>query len=68
MCSRTHPLQVANKKQRDIAAQDAEMKQKRLEAAARQENGENNENNAPEEGDSAPADILAAEEDNDVIF
>ncbi|KAL6881521.1 ATP synthase subunit D domain-containing protein [Trichoderma novae-zelandiae] len=53
---------VANKKQRDNATADAEMKVKR-EAAEKKE---------AEEGataqDSGPADILAGEEDDDVIF
>ncbi|KAL6892194.1 vacuolar ATP synthase subunit D [Trichoderma evansii] len=51
---------VANKKQRDNAAADAEMKAKR-EAAG------NNDTGAAA-GDSGPADILAAEDDDDVIF
>ncbi|KAJ6787313.1 hypothetical protein PWT90_09128 [Aphanocladium album] len=52
---------VANKKQRDNAAADAEMKAKRL-AAAKAEGGE-----VPETEDE-PTDMLAAEEDDDVIF
>jgi V-type H+-transporting ATPase subunit D len=54
-------MQVANKKQKDIAASDAEMKKKREAAQAG-----NQENQAPE--DSGPTDLLAAEEDEDVIF
>jgi V-type H+-transporting ATPase subunit D len=57
---------VANKKQRDNAAQDAEMKAKRAaKAALEQENGQ------PEEvadATTGPTDLLAAEEDDDVIF
>lgn len=53
---------VANKKQRDNAAQDAEMKKRREELALR-----DRENQALEES-SGPADILAAEDDEDVIF
>ncbi|KAI0154875.1 vacuolar ATP synthase subunit D [Xylariaceae sp. FL1272] len=53
---------VAGKKQRDVAAADAEMKAKReAEEKAGQENIE------PED-DSAPADMLATGEDDDVIF
>lgn len=48
---------VANKKQRDTAAADAEMKAKR----AAKENVDPNE-------ESGPADILATGEDDDVIF
>ncbi|KAK4060270.1 hypothetical protein Trihar35433_10134 [Trichoderma harzianum] len=51
---------VANKKQRDNAAADAEMK-------ARREAMEKNESDASKQ-DSGPADILAAEDDDDVIF
>ncbi|GKT45501.1 V-type proton ATPase subunit E [Colletotrichum spaethianum] len=48
---------VANKKQRDTAATDAEIKAKKA------------ANAAEERGDSSgPNDLLAAEEDNDVIF
>jgi V-type H+-transporting ATPase subunit D len=53
--------QVANKKQRDNAAQDAEMKKRREEAALR------DEDQAPESS-TGPADILSAEDDEDVIF
>jgi V-type H+-transporting ATPase subunit D len=53
---------VANKKQRDTAAADAEMKAKKeASAAADQENVE-------PEGESGPSDILATGEDDDVIF
>ncbi|TFA97513.1 hypothetical protein CCMA1212_010764 [Trichoderma ghanense] len=51
---------VANKKQRDTAAADAEMKAKR-EAAEKNDTG-------AKEQDSGPADILAGEDDDDVIF
>lgn len=51
---------VANKKQRDNAAADAEMKAKREALAAKEEV----ETNAA----SGPADILGAEDDEDVIF
>lgn len=55
-------LQVANKKQKDNAASDAEMKKKREDAAARGQ-----ENTTPEDT-SAPSDLLGAEDDEDVIF
>lgn len=56
--ARSHSaLQVAGKKQRDTAAADAEIKAKKAARAAE------------EKGDtSGPGDLLAAEEDNDVIF
>ncbi|CAP71416.1 uncharacterized protein PODANS_6_2180 [Podospora anserina S mat+] len=56
---------VAGKKQRDTAEQDAEMKaRKEAQAAAADE-----QNQAPNAAaDDAPADLLAAEEDEDVIF
>ncbi|PMB71934.1 V-type proton ATPase subunit D [Beauveria bassiana] len=54
---------VANKKQRDTAAADAEMKVKRL-AQAKAEGGKSAEKTAADQ----PADILAAGEDEDVIF
>ncbi|KAL2200622.1 ATP synthase subunit D-domain-containing protein [Corynascus similis CBS 632.67] len=55
---------VANKKHRDTAAADAETKKKKEDAEAAGE-----ENVAPEsEETSGPADLLAAEEDDDVIF
>lgn len=52
-------MQVANKKQRDTAASDAEMLKKKQasEAAGNKENQ-----------DSAPADILGEQDDNDIIF
>jgi len=53
---------VANKKQRDNAAADAEMKAKR-EALAGRNGGEEAKAN-----ESGPADLLAAEDDEDVIF
>lgn len=49
---------VANKKQRDTAEQDAELKAKR-EADGEKENANNH---------SGPSDILAAEDEEDVIF
>ncbi|KFA77080.1 hypothetical protein S40288_07976 [Stachybotrys chartarum IBT 40288] len=52
---------VANKKQRDTAAADAEMKAKR---EAREQQGSEE---GPQE-DNGAADILAAEDDEDVIF
>ncbi|KAL7629682.1 H(+)-transporting V1 sector ATPase subunit D [Parahypoxylon ruwenzoriense] len=55
---------VASKKQRDTAAADAEMKARREAQAASK--GANQENVQPNE--SAPADILATGEDDDVIF
>lgn len=54
-------IQVANKKQRDTAAADAEMRAKRERQAAGEEGDK-----AKEETDSA--DILGAGEDEDVIF
>ena len=53
--------QVAGKKQRDNAAADAEMKAKK-EAAAKE-----GKTSAAEEA-SGPADILGAQDDEDVIF
>lgn len=50
---------VANKKQRDTAAADAELK-KKMEAEDKE--------NARSGGDHAAADILAENEDDDVIF
>lgn len=55
-------VQVANKKQKDNAASDAEMKRRKEEKAA-----QGQENQAPEDT-SGPTDLLAAEEDEDVIF
>jgi len=65
---RTNNPQVANKKQRDNVAADAELKARR-EARALQDQ----ENQAPQVEGSAdttegPTDLLAAEEDEDVIF
>ena len=51
---------VANKKQRDNAAQDAEMKARQAEHADKE--------NAEPDNQSGPADILAAEGEEDVIF
>ena len=50
---------VANKKQRDNAAADAEMKARKEAQGYKENNGDQ---------DSAPADILGAEEEEDVIF
>jgi V-type H+-transporting ATPase subunit D len=55
-------IQVANKKQKDNAAQDAEMKKRREDQAARDQ-----ENKAPEDTNET-TDMLAAEDDEDVIF
>jgi len=52
---------VANKKQRDTAAADAEMKAKR-------EAEEGNDNKSGEDENKAPADLLTADDDDDVIF
>ena len=50
---------VANKKQRDVAAADAEMKaKKQAEEKSEQQGNDNN----------GPADLLADNEDDDVIF
>ncbi|KAI3323557.1 vacuolar ATP synthase subunit D [Xylariaceae sp. AK1471] len=56
---------VAGKKQRDTAAADEEMKAKKAAAAEVAKLGQ--ENVEPED-ESAPADILATGEDDDVIF
>lgn len=53
--------QVQNKKQRDTAAQDAEMRAKK-EAAAKADSDKENE------GAAANPDILGEQEDQDVIF
>ncbi|KAF4452220.1 vacuolar atp synthase subunit d [Fusarium albosuccineum] len=58
----SNKVQVANKKQRDTAAADAEMKARR-EAQAAAQGGDKTQKE-----DSAPADILGAEDDEDVIF
>ncbi|KKA25295.1 H(+)-transporting two-sector ATPase [Rasamsonia emersonii CBS 393.64] len=56
---------VSNKKQRDNAAQDAEIQAKRQEQEqAKKENGAA----AEADKDQAPTDLLAQEEDQDVIF
>jgi len=55
---------VQNKKQRDTAAQDAEMKLKKEAAAAKADSDK--ENGKENEGDNA--DILGEQEDADVIF
>ena len=58
------PRQVANKKQRDNAAADAELKQRKEEQASREQGNQGSKAS----DDAGPADILAAEEDEDVIF
>lgn len=50
---------VANKKQRDTAASDAEMKAKKATAAGKDNGGDRN---------SGPSDMLNAGEEEDVIF
>lgn len=60
--SHTDCSKVANKKQRDNAAQDAEMKKRKEESEAK------NEEDETAEDSSAPADLLAAEGEEDVIF
>jgi V-type H+-transporting ATPase subunit D len=62
----SNKVQVANKKQKDSAAADAEMKKRREDQAADQA-ARDQENQAPEDT-SGPTDLLAAEEDEDVIF
>ena len=52
------PPQVSGKKQRDTAAADAEMKAKQAQS----------ENATKEAEEIGPADILAQEDDEDVIF
>lgn len=59
----TNNKKVANKKQRDTAAADAEMKAKR-EAQAEK----NVPNQEKVQDATGPTDLLAAEEDDDVIF
>lgn len=53
---------MANKKQRDNAAADAEMKAKRI-AQAKEEGKE-----VDEEEEAEAADMLAGEDDDEVIF
>ncbi|PQE13762.1 vacuolar ATP synthase subunit D protein [Rutstroemia sp. NJR-2017a BVV2] len=55
---------VQNKKQRDTAAQDAEMKARKEKAAAEKEKS----GTSDKENTSAPPDLLGDEEDADVIF
>lgn len=55
---------VANKKARDTAAADAEMKEKKAQQQLLLESGQENQ----AEGPDTTTDILAAEEDQDVIF
>jgi V-type H+-transporting ATPase subunit D len=58
---------VANKKQRDTAAADAEMKQKRL-AQEQAHSVSTNVGQGPAPSGNDPADLLTAEDDHDVIF
>ena len=60
----TYTLQVANKKQQDVAAQDAEIKRLNMEQA---EQGKKDALEEPETS-AGPADLLEAEGDEDVIF
>jgi V-type H+-transporting ATPase subunit D len=55
---------VANKKQRDTAAADAEMKAKRAAQAEKDGKGAD----AGDEDNKGTTDLLAADEDEDVIF
>lgn len=61
----TDPFQVANKKQQDVAAQDAEIKRLKLEQAAQ---GKKDAVADEPESSAGPADLLEAEGDEDVIF
>ena len=54
--------QVANKKQRDTAAADAEMK------ARREAQAQTQEDDISREAESGTTDILAADDDDDIIF
>lgn len=54
---------VSNKKQRDQAVADAEMKAKR-----ERENGTKKEDDPSDEEDEQPKDVLGEHEDDDVIF
>jgi V-type H+-transporting ATPase subunit D len=55
---------VQNKKQRDTAAQDAEMKARKEKKAAEEEKS----GSSDKENTSATPDLLGDEEDADVIF
>jgi V-type H+-transporting ATPase subunit D len=57
---------VSNKKQRDVAAADAEILAAREKAAAQQ--ATNPEKNATVQGEEETTDVLGEQEDNDVIF
>ncbi|KAH6660741.1 V-type proton ATPase subunit D [Truncatella angustata] len=59
---------VAGKKQRDVAAADAEMKAKKEALAKAKADAVNGQENVAPEEDDTPADILASTEDEDVIF
>ena len=61
----TYTLQVANKKQQDVAAQDAEIKRLKMEQA---EQGKKDALVEEPETSAGPADLLEAEGDEDVIF
>ncbi|KAL4732501.1 H(+)-transporting V1 sector ATPase subunit D [Fusarium chlamydosporum] len=61
-CSNHSLSKVANKKQRDTAAADAEMKARREAEAAAQSGQPSQKDDAP------PADVLGADDDDDVIF
>lgn len=56
---------VSNKKQRDQAAADAEIKKKREEE---QQNGKKKKKDDEEEEEEEPKDVLGEHEDDDVIF
>ncbi|TQS33667.1 hypothetical protein Golomagni_05980 [Golovinomyces magnicellulatus] len=59
---------VANKKQRDTAAADAEMKARREAQAAAEAAAGDDAKPGQQNQDSGPSDLLAAEDDEDVIF
>lgn len=61
----TDTLQVANKKQRDNAALDAELKAKR---EAKEAQDKEDEASGAQDATAGPVDLLAAEDDEDVIF
>jgi V-type H+-transporting ATPase subunit D len=58
----SNQFQVANKKQRDTAAADAEMKARR-EAEAAAQGGQ-----TPQKNDDTHTDVLGENDDDDVIF
>lgn len=63
LSTKSNTLQVANKKQRDTAAADAEMKAKR-EAQAKKDGTDASQNR----DEAGGGDVLGAEDDEDVIF